>query len=158
MKTVFMLLFLGSLSSLAATEIPIWDGNMPGKAAEQSEGLKPDTGDNVTRLTNVSEPTLAFYPAKDAGLPNAMVIVCPGGGYNILCMDKEGTEVAEWLNSIGVSAAVLKYRVPNNREGALQDAQRAVRCANCTSLPQVSVRLRLNFGLIFGRSIFFRFD
>ena len=99
---------------------------MPGKGAAQPEGLKPDQGDGVIRLTHVSEPTLAFYPAKDSGQPNAMVIVCPGGGYNILCMDKEGTEVAEWLNSIGVSAAVLKYRVPGNREGALQDAQRAV--------------------------------
>ncbi len=55
------------------------------------------------------------------------MIVCPGGGYGILAFDKEGTEIAEWLNSIGVSCGVLKYRVPGNREGALQDARQAVR-------------------------------
>ncbi|VGO21329.1 alpha/beta hydrolase [Pontiella sulfatireligans] len=115
--------------AMAQTEFPLWKGDMPGEGAAQAEGLKPDKGDGVIRLTNVSEPTLAFYPATPAGAPAPMVIVCPGGGYNILSMDKEGTEVAEWLNSIGVSAAVLKYRCPSNREGALQDARRAVRMA-----------------------------
>ena len=88
---------------------------------------KPGQNDDVIRLTNVSVPSLAFYPAKHADAPTPAIIVCPGGGYNILSMNKEGTEVAEWLNSIGISAAVLKYRVPNNREGALEDARKAVR-------------------------------
>ncbi|MEA2067579.1 MAG: alpha/beta hydrolase [Verrucomicrobiota bacterium] len=111
----------------AQTEIPLWDGNMPGKGAEGPEGISPNKDNHVVRLTNVSEPTLAFYPAKDTGKSNPMAIVCPGGGYNILAYNLEGTEVAEWLNSIGVSAAILKYRVPNNRAGALEDARRAVR-------------------------------
>jgi acetyl esterase/lipase len=53
-------------------------------------------------------------------------MVCPGGAYKILAVNIEGSEVAQWLNSIGVTAAVLKYRVPNNREGALADAQRGL--------------------------------
>lgn len=118
---------MAMLSSACATELKLWTGKVPGKVTDAPESLKPDKGDNVIRLTNVSEPTLTFYPAKDTGQPNTAVIVCPGGGYGILSMNKEGTEIAEWLNSIGVSAAVLKYRVPNNRPGALQDAQRAVR-------------------------------
>jgi acetyl esterase/lipase len=61
----------------------------------------------------------------------AAVIVCPGGGYHILAMDLEGTEVAEWLNSIGVTAVLLKYRVPARKdrqryEAPLEDAQRAM--------------------------------
>jgi acetyl esterase/lipase len=128
MKTMTVLL-MGLLATAGATEINLWNGDMPGKRADQPEGLRPDQGDNVRRLTNVSTPTLKFYPAKDTGKPNPMVVVCPGGGYNILSMDKEGTEIAEWLNAIGVSAAVLKYRCPNNREGALQDAQQAIKLA-----------------------------
>lgn len=54
------------------------------------------------------------------------MIVCPGGGYGYVVIDKEGTEIAAWLNSHGISALVLKYRNPNNREGALQDLQRAL--------------------------------
>lgn len=53
-------------------------------------------------------------------------MICPGGAYNVLAYDLEGTEVAEWLNSIGFTAVVLKYTVPKNRDGALQDAQRAM--------------------------------
>jgi acetyl esterase/lipase len=54
------------------------------------------------------------------------VVVCPGGGYHILAIDLEGTEIAQWLNSVGITAVVLKYRVPNNREGAFADGQRAM--------------------------------
>jgi acetyl esterase/lipase len=57
------------------------------------------------------------------------MIVCPGGGYSYLCHDKEGTQIAAWLNSAGITALVLKYRVPNNRAGALQDVQRALSLA-----------------------------
>jgi len=123
---IFITIPLISLFAIVATaaELPLWTGNMPGTGAQTPE--TSETRDGVTRITNVSEPTLTFYPAKDAGNPNPAVIVCPGGGYGILAFDKEGTEVAEWLNSIGVSAAVLKYRVPRNREGALLDAQRAL--------------------------------
>ncbi len=55
-----------------------------------------------------------------------MVLVLPGGGYQILSSDLEGSEVAHWLNKLGYVAAVLHYRVPDNREGALQDGQRAI--------------------------------
>ena len=55
------------------------------------------------------------------------VIVCPGGGYRILAYDKEGTEIAAWLNKLGFAAFVLQYRIPDKKEGALQDVQRALR-------------------------------
>lgn len=116
------------MQAVAGREIPLWNSTMPGRGAENPETGESSPKDNVLRITNVSKPTLTLYLVK-AAKPTPLVIVCPGGGYNILAFDKEGTEIAEWLNSVGVSAAVLKYRVPNNREGALEDARKAVRMA-----------------------------
>lgn len=126
-NAISMLVLIGATMATAQTEIPLWDGNMPGNGAGAPEGSRLDEDTHVIVLENVSEPMLTFYPAADAGKPNPVVVVCPGGSYNILAYDLEGTEIAEWLNSIGVSAAVLKYRVPDNRAGALLDARRAVR-------------------------------
>ena len=88
-------------------------------------------GKSVIRLTNVSVPTITVYPAPRDKNTGAVMLVFPGGGYSILAMDLEGTEVCEWLNSIGVTGVLLKYRVPAKagtpRGGApLQDAQRAM--------------------------------
>lgn len=109
-------------------------GNLPAEAdtTDAKGGLVADK--RVIRLGNVSEPTLTIYsPAKDKDT-GASVVVCPGGGYYILAMDLEGTEICEWLNSIGVTGILLKYRVPA-RPGQerylapLQDAQRTVSLA-----------------------------
>lgn len=88
-------------------------------------------GKRVIRLGNVSKPTIAIYPAPTDRNTGAAILVCPGGGYHILAMDLEGTEVCEWLNSIGVTGVLLKYRVPKRQNderhvGPLQDAQRAL--------------------------------
>lgn len=107
----------------------LWNDDMPGNATNELEQLLPDRGDNVIRLTNVSEPTLQLFLTGKSETPRPLVIILPGGGYKNLSMNKEGTEIAEWLNSIGVSAAVLKYRVPGNRDGALEDARKSIRLA-----------------------------
>lgn len=105
--------------------IDIWtEGKMPGEAAKETETELPAKGDNVQRITNISRPTLSLFPAKNKNA--AAVIVCPGGGYNYVAYNKEGLEVAEWLNSLGITALVLKYRTPKNRDGAFQDLQRAL--------------------------------
>ena len=87
-------------------------------------------GGPLIRLGNVSDPTLTLYAAK-ANNTGAAVVVFPGGGYQILAIDLEGTEVCDWLNSIGVNCILLKYRVPNSgpypkSPQALEDAQRAL--------------------------------
>jgi acetyl esterase/lipase len=116
----------------------VWPGPPPGETKTlppEAAPTKPTdrlvAGRPVIRLGNVSTPQLAVYqPAKDKAT-GAAVIICPGGGFNILAYDLEGTEVAEWLNSIGVTAIVLKYRVPARTPGkrwlaAVQDAQRSM--------------------------------
>jgi acetyl esterase/lipase len=120
----------------AATEpitLDVWPGQAPGEKGDiAEEKLMPPQGEKpVQRLTNVTKPTITVYkpePAKDTG---AAVLVCPGGGYSILAIDLEGKEVADWLNSIGVTGIVLKYRVPKRKDlpkhlPMLQDAQRAL--------------------------------
>jgi acetyl esterase/lipase len=121
----------------APVVIDLWPGKVPGETApiDEEKVLEQKPGEKqVKRITNVSKPTLTvFRPAKekDAG---AAVLIAPGGGYNILAWDLEGEEVAAWLNSIGVTGIVLKYRVPRRPgdakdqppPGALQDAQRAI--------------------------------
>lgn len=108
--------------------IALWPGE---KGDIPPEAEQPAKGDNITRLGNVSKPTLTIYrpPAdKDTG---TAVVICPGGGYNILAWNHEGTETAEWLNTLGVTGIVLKYRVPARKgleryAAPLQDAQRAL--------------------------------
>lgn len=116
----------------AAPIVAIWpEGKMPGRGAQEPEGERPPTGDGFHRTTNISRPTLTLFPAPKKDSPT--LIVCPGGGYNYVVADKEGSEIAAWLNSVGIGALVLKYRVPNNREGALQDLQRALSLARANA-------------------------
>jgi acetyl esterase/lipase len=107
--------------------VPLWPkGAMPGQPIKGTERTLPARGDEVVRLTDISEPSFTVY-AADSAKPTPAVIVSPGGGYGGLAYNKEGTEVAAWLNGQGITAVVLKYRVPNNRDGAFQDIQRAIR-------------------------------
>ncbi len=112
----------------------LWPGKAPGEKGdigpEKTEPPK-DEPKPIIRITNVTEPTITIFkpPAdKDTG---AAVLICPGGGYNILAYNHEGTEVARWLNELGVTGVLMKYRVPR-RAGLpkhlapLQDAQRAM--------------------------------
>ncbi len=125
-------------SAAPAAPIPLWPNAVPGEKGgigeeKDTSGPKSGTvqGKSVIRLGNVSKPTLTVYrPAKDKDT-GASVIICPGGGYNILAYDLEGSEICDWLNSIGVTGVLLKYRVPKRpglekHTAALQDAQRAV--------------------------------
>lgn len=106
--------------------IPVWPaGKIPLKTSEAPEKVNPSK-DDIVRLTDVNEPSLTVFLAKDTGQPAPAVMVCPGGGYGILAWNHEGTEVAAWLNAQGISAFVLKYRVPKNRDAAFCDAQRAM--------------------------------
>ncbi len=117
--------------------LPLWPNGAPGAtpnpAPEKDTTTAKDNliaGKPVVRLGNVSSPTLTLYSPKGKNT-GAAVVVFPGGGYHILAMDLEGTEVCDWLASIGTSCILLKYRVPDSgpypkSPEALQDAQRAL--------------------------------
>jgi acetyl esterase/lipase len=129
-------------TALVASEptkvINLWPSTAPGDKSDIGE--EQDTtkssdhmvaGKRVARIGNVSKPTISIYkPAADKDTGSA-VVVCPGGAYRILAIDLEGSEVCEWLNSIGITGVLLKYRVPSRKglekhTAALQDAQRAL--------------------------------
>jgi acetyl esterase/lipase len=135
---------LGALGADPPVVVDLWPGKVPGDAgiagAEKFIELKIDgkpyeVGGKPTKwLTNVTRPTLTVcQPAKDKNTGVAMLI-CPGGGYHNLAWDVEGEEVAAWLNSIGMTGIILKYRCPRRPgdvkgeppAGPLKDAQRAV--------------------------------
>jgi acetyl esterase/lipase len=122
------------------TQIPIWPKGAPGASnASPNPAAEADTttskdnliaGKPLIRLGNVLNPTITLYQptGKSTG---AAIVVFPGGGYHILAMDLEGTEVCDWLTSSGIACILLKYRVPDSgpypkSSAALQDAQRAV--------------------------------
>lgn len=103
----------------------------PGVTIEAEKRIEPKSEKDVLRVTNVTEPTLTVYRPAPPITPNGTaVLVCPGGGYGILAIEHEGTQVCDWLNSLGVTAVLLKYRVPVRDKTPgyepLQDAQRAV--------------------------------
>ena len=119
------------------TTLPLWPNGAPGAPANppaEVDTTKPTdnfiAGKPLVRLGNVFNPTLTVYAPKGSETGPA-VVVFPGGGYQILAIDLEGTEVCDWLNSIDVSCVLVKYRVPNTgpypkSAAALQDAQRAL--------------------------------
>ncbi len=147
----FMLLLAGlaSISTNASAQKPawepapghttlrVWPQSAPGGAGQAGPEVDTTTakdnliaGKPLVRLGNVSIPTLTLYSPKGKNT-GAAVVVFPGGGYHILAIDLEGTEVCDWLNSAGITCVLLKYRVPDSgpypkSSAALQDAQRAM--------------------------------
>jgi len=126
-------------SGMAASVLSLWgDRRPPGPRhteAEEGDLTKPNddlvAGRRIIKLGNVSNPELHIFPRDTGTVGDAAVIVCPGGGFSILAWDLEGLEVAKWLNSIGITVGVLKYRVPTrnrNRvwKAPVQDTQRAI--------------------------------
>ncbi|WP_308991105.1 prolyl oligopeptidase family serine peptidase [Mariniflexile litorale] len=115
-------------------EISLWE-KIPGTKKNDSykEEFRLDSNGKANAIRKVTEPTLKVFLVDNNNLENTAVIICPGGGYSVLSHDKEGDKIAEWLNAIGISAFVLKYRLPSDAImedktiGPLQDAQEAIR-------------------------------
>jgi acetyl esterase/lipase len=118
------------------TTLLVWPKAAPGAPSNPEPEIDTTTpkdnliaGKPLVRLGNVSAPTLTLYTPTGKNI-GAAVVVFPGGGYRILAIDLEGTEVCDWLTSSGITCVLLKYRVPDTgpypkSAAALQDAQRA---------------------------------
>jgi hypothetical protein len=137
MKTSLLLLLLSLSTNLFAEPeiIKIWPNGLPADAkavpAEKLEELRAKN-DPGNRIYYTEDVTLHRYAAPSETANGAVVVVCPGGGYNVLAWDHEGGQIAQWFNSFGVTAVVLTYRVPRRDPDQywhepLQDVQRAVR-------------------------------
>jgi acetyl esterase/lipase len=111
--------------------IPIWPGAAPGSENwTQKETETIGTKDTHKRIANVTRPTLLVFLPEASAANGTGVVVCPGGGFRFLAIDYEGTDVARWLNSLGVAAFVLKYRVrqtgdPNEKAETAQRTEQA---------------------------------
>lgn len=113
--------------------ITLWPNKVPGAIANDNYKEVSDSDQYWSWMNNVSEPRIDYYPAPAKKANGTAVIICPGGGYGCLATKHEGSQIAAWFNNMGITAFVLKYRLPsdlimqNKSIGPLQDAQEAVR-------------------------------
>jgi acetyl esterase/lipase len=132
-----LILFLAALViSVNAQDkvLKVWPNKIPGSIENANYKEKSDTAANgMVTLSKVTDPTISVYFPHDVKATGAAVVICPGGGYVHLAYTKEGINIAHWLNSLGVTGVVLKYRLPSDEImkdktiGPLQDAQEAMR-------------------------------
>jgi acetyl esterase/lipase len=131
MKKLFtLILIMCSLTSFSQKKemIYLWPEKVPGEIKEkQPPVFAASENDKIIRYSEVTNPAVEVFLPDPAVKNGSAVIVCPGGGYQILAYDLEGTEIAAWLNRLGYTAFVLQYRIPDKKAGALQDVQRAIR-------------------------------
>ena len=120
--------------ALQAQEAPrpmdLWPGKPPGDPDGIEEKSTPGEH-GIKQVASTGHPTIAVYSPSKEKNTGAAIVVAPGGGYRVLAFEHEGTQVGEWLASIGVTAVLLKYRVPQrpgdaDNKAPLQDAQRAI--------------------------------
>jgi acetyl esterase/lipase len=120
------LLLIPTIKAVGQQVLPLYDGKIPNSID------KPDQEHGTDRLTKVSRPTLTVFEPLKGKANGTAVIICPGGGYLALSVKAEGYDVAKKLDSLGITAFVLKYRLPSDSTmvdksiGPLQDAQRAI--------------------------------
>jgi acetyl esterase/lipase len=129
--------------SSGQVQLPIWPGAVPdATAAPKAEAVGAAAGHGGwVQVTDVSRPTMTVYPPRGRN-SGAAVVVFPGGGFRVLAMDLEGTEICDWLTARGIACVLLKYRVPGGNHHwdekcqcsitpkvprALQDAQRTIK-------------------------------
>jgi acetyl esterase/lipase len=149
--SLVLVLLFGNVPAQAETwqpspgqvQVPIWPGAAPDAiAAPKAESVGPEDGHGGwIRASDVSQPTMTVYAPKGRNT-GAAVVVFPGGGFKVLAMDLEGTEICDWLTARGITCVLLKYRVPSGNHHwdekcqchvtpkvprALQDAQRTIK-------------------------------
>jgi acetyl esterase/lipase len=133
-KFIIIALLIYSGAAIAQEKtINLWPDGVPGSISNPDYAAEIDSDETWTWEKKVSNPTIDVYPAPAEIANGTAVLICPGGGYSVLAVKHEGSQVAEWLNKLGITGIVLKYRLPDNSImknktiGPLQDAQKAMR-------------------------------
>ena len=130
MKTAVIILSLFLVNIAQALWVDLWPGQAPGAKTPAAGSEKINEGG---RYTDIEKPQYQFYPAPKDKATGAAVAIFPGGGYSILAMDHEGHAYAKWLNELGISAMLVKYRVSGKDDFGYfhpvpyLDARRAIR-------------------------------
>jgi acetyl esterase/lipase len=136
MKATYLVPFL--LMTMIArgqdVTVKLWPGVIPGAKENPNYHEVTQMNDrNQPRISRVTDPELLVYFAPREIATGAAVVICPGGGYGVLAIDHEGYDIAKWLNGMGITGVILKYRLPsdeimtNKSVGPLQDVQEAIR-------------------------------
>jgi acetyl esterase/lipase len=121
-----------STESMAQSVFPLYAGPVP-NSIETAEPETKTVTNGLIRYGKITQPTLEVWPADPAVANGTAIVICPGGGYSIVAYTHEGTQVAEAFNKLGVTAFVLKYRMPSDKTmkdksiGPLQDVQTAIK-------------------------------
>lgn len=127
MKNICLLIFILAMCSYNASAqevVKLWSGNPP----TDNKLTEKETIANGGRISNVSDPDITLFPAAKTNNSGLAILICPGGGYARLAFEHEGTDFAKWLNTIGITGVVLKYRMPNTHKTVpLEDAHQAMR-------------------------------
>lgn len=130
---LIIVLMTGIIVHAQDKKIPLWEGQIPGEIIVNREENEVYKDNELQSTSDVTVPTISIFTPTDVKANGTSVIIFPGGGYSHLSMNKEGKKVAKWLNSFGITAYLLKYRMPSDLTmrdktiGPLQDAQEAVR-------------------------------
>ena len=130
---LIIVLMTGIIIHAQDKKISIWEGQIPGEIIVNYEEQEIYKDNELQSTSRVVVPTITIYTPTEIKSNGTSVIIFPGGGYSHLSMNKEGKKVAKWLNSLGITAFLLKYRMPSDLTmrdktiGPLQDAQEAVR-------------------------------
>jgi len=136
--TIFVLsAFLNGFTQNIDT-IFLWPSAVPGESELADKQPNENQGD-LTRISAIVNPLMVKFPSSKQNKKDMAIIVAPGGGYNILAINKEGYEIAEALNNMQIAAYVLQYRVPKKEEQALMDMQRAIRLVKAEGYKKVGV-------------------
>lgn len=122
-----ILMIISVQLSAQTDSLYLWPKAVPGESGPKKDPVPTTLDDGSIRVIEVTNPFLAVFKPDPAVKNGKAIIVCPGGAYVRLAVHKEGYTPAEWLNSLGYTVFVLHYRVPNKRDGALQDLQRALK-------------------------------
>lgn len=125
-------LFLSNMA-FGQTVMNLYDGSIPNSKPSAVEEALTTDANGISRVSGVTSPTLtAYFPKEGVANTGKAIVICPGGGYSILAITHEGHDIAKLLAEHGITAFVLKYRLPSDeimvdkRIGPLQDAQRAL--------------------------------
>jgi acetyl esterase/lipase len=132
MRLFYILFLFMTTTACAQTEMPLYAGAIPNSKPGLNKEFKDTAAGGILIVHNISEPTLTIFEPPKEKQNGTAIIVIPGGGYSIVAIGHEGYDVAKRFNEMGITAFVLKYRIPNDSTmedksiGPLQDAQRAI--------------------------------